>query len=44
MQNKGIMALALALRNVEQGQAVKVPTMTVSQFRLLMMWLRALRG
>ncbi|EKS57213.1 hypothetical protein ACVTGW_24185 [Citrobacter freundii] len=43
MQNSSIMALALALCNAEQGQAVKVPAMTGSQLHLLMMWLRALR-
>lgn len=44
MQNSSIMALALALCNVERGQAVKVPAMTGSQLHLLMMWLQALRG
>jgi hypothetical protein len=44
MSNQHIMALALALCNVEQGRAVKVPAMTGSQLHLLMMWLRALRG
>ncbi|TXU75316.1 hypothetical protein D4N05_11300 [Klebsiella oxytoca] len=43
MSNHHIMALALALCNVERGQAVKVPAMTGSQLHLLMMWLRALQ-
>jgi len=43
MPNSSIMALALALCNVERGQAVKVPAMTGSQLHLLMMWLRALQ-
>lgn len=34
MQNSNIMALALALCNVEQGQAVKVPAMAGSNFHL----------
>lgn len=34
MQNSSIMALALALCNVEQGQAVKVPAMAGSNFHL----------
>ncbi|HAS1481821.1 hypothetical protein ASU91_10215 [Enterobacter hormaechei subsp. steigerwaltii] len=44
MQNHHIMALALALRNVQAGRRVKVPAMTGSQLHLLMMWLQALRG
>ncbi|MDI6568926.1 hypothetical protein RRW91_18455 [Klebsiella grimontii] len=44
MQNSSIMALALALCKVEQGQAVKLPAITGSQLHLLMMWLQALRG
>jgi len=44
MPNQHIMALALALRNVEAGRRVKVPAMTGSQLHLLMMWLQALRG
>ncbi|ENU0751987.1 hypothetical protein P2111_000398 [Klebsiella michiganensis] len=43
MKNSNIMALALALRNIEAGQAVKIPVMTGSQLHLLMMWLQALR-
>ena len=43
MPNQHIIALALALCNVERGQAVKVPAMTGSQLHLLMMWLRALQ-
>jgi len=43
MQNSSIMALALALCNVERGQAVKVPAMTGSQLKLLMQWLNTLR-
>lgn len=43
MQNSSIMALALAMCNVERGQAVKVPAMTGSQLHLLMMWLQALQ-
>ncbi|WP_142476704.1 hypothetical protein [Klebsiella grimontii] len=34
MQNSNIMALPLALCNVEQGQAVKVPAMAGSNFHL----------
>ncbi|EPL9528562.1 hypothetical protein ACXDI8_002812 [Klebsiella pneumoniae] len=34
MQNSSIMALPLALCNVEQGQAVKVPAMAGSNFHL----------
>jgi hypothetical protein len=41
MQNSSIMALALALCNLEAGRRVKVPAMTGQH--LLMMWLRALR-
>lgn len=44
MPNQHIMALALALCNVEAGRRVKVPAMTGSQLHLLMMWLQALRG
>ncbi|MEG8874403.1 hypothetical protein U4S91_12415 [Klebsiella pneumoniae] len=43
MQNSSIMALALALCNVEAGRRVKVPAMTGQQLHLLMMWLGALR-
>ena len=43
MKNSNIMALALALRNVEAGRAVKVPAMTGDQFRQLLAWLEALR-
>ncbi|MFU7833278.1 hypothetical protein [Raoultella planticola] len=43
MQNSSIMALALALRNVEAGQAVKVPAMTGQQLRQLLAWLAVLR-
>lgn len=38
------MALALAMCNVERGQAVKVPAMTGSQLHLLMMWLGLYRN
>ena len=34
MNNSNIMALPLALCNVEQGQAVKVPAMAWSNFHL----------
>lgn len=34
MKNSNIMALPLALCNVEQGQAVKVPAMAGSNFHL----------
>ena len=43
MKNSSIMALALALRNVGAGQAVKVPAMTGDQFRQLLAWLEVLR-
>ncbi|VFS66742.1 hypothetical protein [Raoultella terrigena] len=43
MQNSSIMALALALRNVEAGQAVKIPAMSGQQLRQLLAWLEALR-
>ena len=43
MKNNNIMALVLALRNVEAGQAVKVPAMTGQQLRQLLAWLEALR-
>ena len=43
MKNSNIMALALALRNVEAGQAVKIPAMTGQQLRQLLAWLEALR-
>ncbi|HCC2888493.1 TPA: hypothetical protein M4196_002138 [Klebsiella variicola] len=43
MSNSSIMGLALALRNVEAGQAVKVPAMTGQQLRQLLAWLEALR-
>ncbi|HFN5979896.1 TPA: hypothetical protein ACHFOL_003916 [Klebsiella pneumoniae] len=43
MSNSSIMGLALALRNVEAGQAVKVPAMTGNQLRQLLAWLEALR-
>ncbi|ROS22574.1 hypothetical protein EDF79_3083 [Raoultella terrigena] len=43
MPNSSIMALALALCNVERGQAVKVPAMTGSQLHLLMMWLQVIK-
>ncbi|MCU8697762.1 hypothetical protein [Enterobacter cloacae] len=38
MQNSSIMALPLALCNVEQGQPVKVPAMTGKKFHFLMKW------
>ena len=43
MPNSSIMALALALRNIEAGQAVKIPAMTGQQLRQLLAWLEALK-
>ncbi|HHS9995447.1 hypothetical protein [Klebsiella pneumoniae] len=43
MKNSNIMALALAFRNVEAGQAVKIPAMTGCQLRQLLAWLEVLR-
>ncbi|WP_277600754.1 hypothetical protein [Klebsiella quasipneumoniae] len=42
MKNSNIMALALALRNIEAGQAVKIPAMTGSELRQLLAWLAVL--
>lgn len=36
------MGLALALRNVGAGQAVKIPAMTGSELRQLLAWLAVL--
>ncbi len=44
MQNSSIMALALALCNVERGQPVKVPAMKGSQLKALLDYIRALKG
>ena len=43
MPNSSIMALALAMCNVEAGRRVKVPAMTGSQLKALLDYIRALK-
>ncbi|VTO32477.1 Uncharacterised protein [Klebsiella quasipneumoniae] len=43
MQNSSIMALALAVCNVEAGRTVRIPAMSGYQFRQLLAWLEVLR-